>query len=151
MNEYYFHTLDVREAFRADAEEIFSNEQIYEELGCEVYVLAGSNKKSTSFPCIYTEITNAPTASEHSSNTEIQRFTDFTLTFDIYSKDLEAYNQDDAVVRLSEILVQNLQKKYHSLTVTLNQPLPNMDQTVSRWQVRFRGTFDNGNNFIYSD
>ena len=151
MNNYYFHTLEVRDAFRQDIETIFSDSDVYRDLGCEVYVLSGSNKKSTSFPCIYTDITNAPTASEHSSNTEIQRFTSFTLTFDIYSKDLDSYDQDDAVTHISEILVEKLQNKYQSLTLTLNQPLPNMDQTVSRWQVRFRGMYDNSNNFIYSD
>ena len=150
-NKYYFKELGVRDTFKQDLEEIFSETEIYDELGTEVYIISSGKQESTTFPCIYVDITNSSTAPRYSSNTEIQRLTTFTVSFDIYSKDLEKYNQDDAVIKIAEILIQGIQKKYHSLIMTLNQALPNLDSTVSRKQVRFEGVMDNKNNFIYSN
>lgn len=149
QNKYYFKELEVRNAFKYDLYDIFSD--VYDELGTEVYIIAGQKKEKTTFPCIYIDITTSSTAERYSSNTEIQHFTDFTITFDIYSKELEKYNQDDAVIKISEILINGLQRKYHSLVLTLNQPLPNLDTTVSRKQVRFEGVMDNKENCIYTD
>lgn len=150
-NELYFHLLETRNAFKNDIEEIFANTDIYSVLKTEVYTLSGVNQQPTSFPCIYIDITDSNANTRYSSSTQIQRYTDFVLTFDIYSKDLKKLNQDDSVATISEILISELQKKYHSLRMTLNRPLPNLDQTVSRWQVRFEGTMDNETNNIYSD
>lgn len=150
-NTAYFHTLDVRNAFGADIEEIFSNEDIYDELGTEIYVISSPRQDSTTFPCIYVDIINPTTSTQYSSNTEIQGYSNFTVSFDIYSKELETYNKDDAVMRISEYLINGIQKKYHCLTLSLNQALPNIDATVSRWQVRFTGVMDNRDNLIYSN
>lgn len=150
-NKYYFKELDVRDTFKQDLEDIFSDPEVYNELDAEVYIIASGRKDSTTFPCIYIDIINSSVAQPYSSNTEIQMFTNFTVSFDIYSKNLEKYNQDDAVIRIAEILVKCIQKKYHSLLMTLNQPLPNIDPTVSRKQVRFEGVIDNKDNFIYSN
>lgn len=150
-NKYYFKELGVRDAFKQDLEDIFSEPEIYNELGTEVYIIGSGKQELTTFPCVYVDIPNSSVAPRYSSNTEIQRLTTFTVSFDIYSKDIEKYNQDDAVIRIAEILIHGIQKKYHSLTMTLNQALPNLDATVSRKQVRFEGVMDNKNNFIYSN
>lgn len=151
QNTLYFHELEVRDAFRKDVEQIFSNREIKKQLGASIYVISGTKKEDTTFPCIYVDILLPSVAEEYSSNTEIQHFTNFTISFDIYSKELDKYNQGDAVIAISQILINGIQRKYHSLTMTFNQPLPNLDQTVSRKQVRFRGVMDNKENFIYSD
>lgn len=151
QNKYYFKELDIRNAFRKDVEEIFADNDVIDKLGTDVYVVSGTKKEKTTFPCIYVDVTNSSVAERHSSNTEIQHYTDFTITFDIYSKELDQYNQDDAVIVISEILIEKIQNKYHSLIITLNQQLPNLDQTVSRKQVRFEGVMDNKENFIYTD
>lgn len=151
QNKYYFKELETKEAFKFDLEEIFSKADVYLDLGVEVYPIADGKKEKTTFPCIYIDISNSANASRYASSTEIQRYTDFTLTFDIYSKDLEKYTQDQAVAKIAEILINGIQRKYHSLILTLNQYLPNLDETVSRKQVRFEGTMDNKDNFIYSD
>lgn len=150
-NKYYFKELDVRETFKQDLEDIFLTDEVYEELGTEVYIIASGRHDQTTFPCIYIDITNSSTAPAYSSNTEIQGYSNFTVSFDIYSKDMEKYKQDDAVIRIAEILINGIQKKYHSLILTLNQQLPNLDNTVSRKQVRFEGVMDNRSNFIYSN
>ena len=143
--------LDVRNAFKKEVEDIFSNRQVYNSLQSEVFVLSGVNQQPTSFPCIYVDISDSNASQRYSSSTQIQRYTDFTLTFDIYSKDLKKLNQDDAVIKISEILIKNFQQKFHCLIMQLNRPLPNLDQTVSRWQIRFDGTYDNETNNIYSE
>lgn len=150
-NKYYFKELGVRDTFKKDLEDIFSEPEIYNELGEEVYIIGSGKQESTTFPCIYVDITNSSNSTRYSSNTEVQRLTNFTVSFDIFSKDIERYNQDDAVIKIAEILIHGIQKKYHSLVMTLNQPLPNLDSTVSRKQVRFEGIMDNKNNFIYSN
>ena len=151
QNKYYFKELDVRNAFIDDAKAIFADNDVIDKLGTEVYIVSGTKKERTTFPCIYVDITNHSNAERYASNTEIQRYTDFTITFDIYSKELDQYNQDDAVIVISEILIEKIQNKYHSLILTLNQQLPNLDQTVSRKQVRFEATMDNEFNLIYSN
>lgn len=151
QNQYYFKELESKDTFKKDLEEIFSNKDVYNELGTEVYIIANGKRENTTFPCIYIDFGPNSAAERHSSNTEIQHYTDFTLSFDIYSKELEKYTQDDAVIRISEILIHGIQRKYHSLLMTLNQPLPNLDSTVSRKQVRFEGTMDNKENFIYTN
>lgn len=151
QNKYYFHELEVRKAFKHDLEMIFSDYDVYEELGAEVYIIADSKQEKTTFPCIYVDISNSSVNRAYSSNTEIQHFTDFTVAFDIYSKELDNFSQDEAVVRIGEILINGLQRKYHSLTMTLNQWLPNLDSSISRKQIRFEGVMDNKENFIYSD
>lgn len=150
-NDLYFHLLETRNAFKQDVDSIFSVSAVFNELKTEVYTLSGVNQQPTSFPCIYIDITDSSINNSYSSSTQIQRYTNFVVTFDIYSKDLKKLNQDDAVATISEYLISGLQKKYHSLRMTLNRPLPNLDITVSRWQVRFEGTMDNENYNIYSD
>lgn len=150
-NQYYFKELDVRDTFKNDLEDIFLTDEVYTELGTEVYIITGGKQELTTFPCIFVDITNSSVTTRYSSNTEIQRLSNFTISFDIYSKDLDKYNQDDAVIKIAEILVDGIQKKYHSLVMTLNQALPNLDTTVSRKQVRFEGVMDNKSNFIYSN
>lgn len=150
-NKYYFKELEVRDTFKNDLEDIFLTDEVYEELGTEVYIIASGKQQATTFPCIYIDIIGSSTSSQYSTNTEIQGYTNFTVSFDIYSKDLEKYNQEEAVIRISEILINGLQNKYHCLIMTLNQQLPNLDSTVSRKQVRFEGVMDNRDNLIYSN
>ena len=38
-NTQYFHKLDVRDAFKKSLDEIFADKDIYDELGCEVYIV----------------------------------------------------------------------------------------------------------------
>lgn len=149
-NKYYFKELDVRNTFKQDLEDIFLTDEVFDDLGTKVYIIT-ENKQATTFPCILVSVSGNSNATNYASNTEIQRFTNFTLSFDIYSKELETYSQDDAVIKIAEILVHGIQQKYHSLIMTLNQPLPNLDASVSRKQVRFEGVMDNMNNTIYSD
>lgn len=147
---YYFHTLEVKDTFKRDLEEIFQQQDNYDDLGTEVYIIARAKKEKTTFPCIFIDAYSNQNTS-YDSSTSIHRMSDFTLTFDIYSKDLTNYNQEDAVERIAEILTYGIQNKYKCLRQTLNQPVPNLDTTVSRWQVRFEGVIDNENNVIYSN
>ena len=150
-NTQYFHKLQVKEAFRISLEDIFGKNEIYDELGTEVYIIARNKKQMPTFPCIFIDFPQNSTSSEYSTSSEIQGYTNFTVSFDIYSKDLKNYTQDDAVERIAEILIDGLQKKYFNLRLTLDQPLPNLDETISREQVRFEGVYDNAENAIYSN
>lgn len=150
-NTQYFHKLDVRDAFKKSLDKIFADKNIYDELGCEVYIVGRKKKSKPTFPCIFIDFPQNSTARQYSSSTEIQGYTSFTISFDIYSKELKNYTQDDAVARIAEILIDGLQKQYFNLQLTLDQPLPNLDDTISREQVRFEGVYDNANNQIYSD
>lgn len=147
---YYFKSLEVKDTFKNVLEDIFIEDNVYADLGTEVFIISRRKKEKPTFPCIYID-TNSSENTRYASSTSIHRMSDFTLIFDIYSKDLENYSQDDAVEKIAEVLTNGIQRKYHCLRQTLNQPLPNLDETVSRWQVRFEGTMDNSNNFIYSN
>lgn len=150
-NTQYFHKLDVKDTFKESLEEIFLDEEVYNELGTEVYIIGRRQKQLPTYPCIFIDFPQNSVNTRYSSSSEIQGYTNFTISFDIYSKDLNNYTQDDAVEKIAEILIDGLQKKYFNLTLTLDQPLPNLDETISREQVRFEGVYDNSNNSIYSD
>lgn len=148
---YYFHKIDVKDNFKKVVEDIFADEDIYNDLKTDVYVIANKKQERTSFPCIYIDVISVSNADRMNSSTSIQRYSDFTISFDIYSKTLKKYAQDDAVTRMAEYLVSGIQKKYNCLVLEMQQPLPNLDRTVSREQVRFSGTLDNLDNNIYSN
>ena len=151
QNTQYFHKSDIRDTFRKDLEEIFGTQEIYDKLGAEVYIVKQDKKQKTTFPCIYIDFPQVSANTRYSSSSAIQGYTNFTISFDIYSKDLKNIGQDDAVEQIAEILIDGLQRKYFNLTLAMDQPLPNLDETVSREQVRFSGVYDNAKNAIYSD
>lgn len=147
---YYFHKIDIKSNFKQVVDDIFSDTTIYEDLQTDVYTIANKKQERTTFPCIYIDVVSVESAYDMDSSTSIQRYSDFTISFDIYSKNLKKYAQDDAVARIAEYLIDGLQQKYNCLVLEYDRPLPNLDRTVSREQVRFTGTMDNSSNFIYS-
>lgn len=150
-DSYYFHKIDVKNNFKKVVEDIFNNEDIYNDLKTDVYVIANKKQDRTSFPCIFIDIMSVSSVERMNTSTSIQRFSDFTISFDIYSKTLKKYAQDDAATKIAEYLIDGIQKTYNCLVLEMQQPLPNLDRTVSREQVRFSGTLDNLDNNIYSN
>lgn len=142
-----FDVLSIRDTFKNDIQEIFSN--AYDTLQNEVDVIT-FNEQETTYPCCLVDVLNPISAERYNDNDSTFNYIDLSLNCELYSKSLNDYNNKDAVIKLSQILINGLLTKYPTLVVTRNDNAPFRDD-VSRRVVSFRCTYDNDKNRVYSN
>ena len=143
-----FKELEIKNVFKSDLESLFASTEVYDLLGSEVFIYSNIKKEYTSFPCIQIRILNNSTATKYSTASNIESFTDFTLEIDIFSQDLEDFNSNDSVIKISELVIEKLQSKY-KMSIIMNQNQPNLNTDTYRRILRMNGRYDNSENRIY--
>jgi len=146
-----FNELNFIKVIKADIQAIFSTTAIYDVIGNEVNVYTSVNESTTSFPCIFARVLNNSSASRYATAEQGQQFSDITIEFDCYSVEFSDYTKDEAIIYISQELIQGFANKYPLAQMTFNQFMPNLDNLVARKTVRFNCTINNGTNYIYNN
>lgn len=153
LNEsLYFKETDFIDTIEKDVTEIFSSEEAISLFDTQIYVSSDFDAISDSliFPCVFIDIESSSANLTHAVASQAQQYSDFILTFEIYSKQVKDITPAKATKLIAEFLIKNLQQKYNLFVLSSNRPLPNLDITISRRMVSFRGTINNQTFMVYS-
>lgn len=142
-----FNEIEIRNNFISDIIEVFEKE--YDLIGTEVGVYSFVNQETT-FPCCIVSLLNPISVEKYDDSEGSFRFVNFSLNCDLYSNELEDFNLEDSVIKLSQILIKGIIEKYGTFVVTRNSDVP-FRTDVHRRTITFRCTYDNINKIIYSN
>ncbi len=142
-----FEEIAFRNQFKKCIEEIFAEN--YDTINSAVEVFTENDQEPT-YPCCLISILNPLSADRHSDSDGTYNFIDFTLNCELYSMQLDDYSKKDAIIKLSQILINGILSKFGTFSVTRNQDVP-FQSNVARRVVSFAGTLDTNKNIIYNN
>lgn len=143
---------DILDTFSEQITKIFSRSDIILKVGTQVSVFRyeSTSVDETPLPYISLRMTSSSANDRYAVGNESEIATDFVLSCEIYSDNLERLNKQRAVALIGEILSSELRGVYRCLKVISNIPLPTKTDTA-RKLIKFSGVCDNKHNFIYSN
>lgn len=128
----------------------FKKEEVINEIGKEVLFKTQKNKNLPTYPCVFISIINNTNNTKYATPEDGQRYTDLIIQFEVFSKELPNYTKEDATTLVGEKLIEGFCTELSLVDVTLNQPMPNIDETISRRMIQISCTIDNYENKIYA-
>lgn len=142
-----FDQIKIRNEFIDVIKAVFKEE--YDTIGSEVDVYSYIPQEA-SFPCCIVSILNPVSTERYDDSDGSYRFVTFSVDCDLYSKQLDNFDLEDSIIKLSQILIKGLLSSYPNLVVTRNNALPYKTDAFRR-AVSFRCVYDNKQNIIYSN
>ena len=142
-----FDEIAIRNEFISHIKEAFAKE--IDLIGCDVEVAPRERQEAT-FPCCLVNIIE-PTSNERYADSDgTFNYVSFSLNCDLFSGEIEGYSLDDSIIKLSQILINGILKKYSNLVITRNSVVP-FRTDILRRTITFRCVYDNKNKIIYSN
>ena len=153
INSCYFKENDILETFEEFIKDLFAKDEaktLFPNVDFSFSTEYDYVADSVSLPAIFITIDDAVNDNGNSNSSQIQQYTRFSVSFEIFTKELNDLSLQKSSTAISEYIIKNFQLKFGCMILTQNKRLPNIDMTVARRIVTFSGKINNQTNQIYS-